>query len=182
MKSPPECKLGALSVPSSRRTSNMRLSTFSLLYLPRGVLVPLLIVPSIPRITLELFDAGRREARLANSLFQVLHCYLLGIVEIICILPLDRVHQRLAHIKTLFRELHRFFVFNHLVLVGYQSNPESTDERKAKKRTLTKASMVLTVPKTCFAGETSTAFLFKISIRSLKNALALRVAIATGLA
>lgn len=84
--------------------------------------------------------------------------------------------ERLAYIEAGFGQLYRDFVVGHLVLVG------SSVSLRVHKRTRvvitltrTRAKIALTVEKTCCAGETSTAFIFRISILSSKDTLTLRV-------
>jgi len=163
--------LGGLSALSNISLSlSLCPSTLALLRLVRGVFAPLLRVRSISRVTLELFGKGANGTRPINPPFQILKCHPHGLVETVP--SLDRGLQRLAYNETVFGQLHRIFVVDQLVLARLSVSVHRRTQRGALTRT--RARVTLTVLKTRFAGEVSTAFLFKISILSSRSdALAL---------
>ena len=149
-----------------------------LLCLAPGTLAPLLRVRSISSVTLELFDEkGTGGTGLTNTPSQILERHPHGFVETVRVPSLDYGLQLLTHVETVFRQLHGILVVNHLVLVESSMRVHGWMQNGAPTRI--RARVVLVVLNICFAEETSTASLFKISILSSRSdALALRVRVA----
>ena len=172
---------GALRVLSISWILSFCPSTLALLCLMRCAFAPLLRVRSISPVTLEFVGEGAGRTRRVKTPFQILECQPHGFVIRI---TLGGGLQHLAYIETVFGQLHGIFVIDQLVLViGEISRVYRREENGALTRT--KARVALTVLKTCFAEEASSASLFKISILSSRSdalrALCVRGVISAGL-
>ena len=155
--------------------------TLPFLRLMRGIFAPLLRDRSISRVTLELLGKGADRTGLIGTPFQILECCPHRFVKVVLILSLDCGLEHIAHVETVFRQLQRIIVINHLVLVRSSMRVYGWAQNGALTRT--KARVVRTVLKTCFAGEASAASPSKILILSFRSdaiAMRVRVAIFTG--
>ena len=163
-------------VPSVSWTFNLYPSILSLLCLVSGVLAPLLRICSISHIILESVSGEATVPRLIDTPFQILERLPHRFVSA---LSLDSGLQHLAHVEEVLRKLYGIFVVDQLLLVRPLVRVPGWYEGTL---TRTRAKIELAVLKTSVAGEGSTAFLFRVSILSLRSALTFRVrcAITTG--
>ena len=93
-------------------------SIMPLLFLVCSVFPPLLRVRSISSVTLALLGKGADRTRQIDTPLQILECHPHGFIETIRIPSLDYGLQYLEYVGTIFSQLVRIFVVNHLVLVG----------------------------------------------------------------
>ena len=134
--------------------------SLSLPCLMRGMFSPFLRVRSISFVALELHGKGADRTRLIATPSQILECRPRRFVEALRIPPMDYSLQDFGYIGEVFRQLPRIFVVDQLVLVGSSMRTYRWTQNWALTRA--RATVALTVLKTCFPEEASTVPLFNI--------------------
>jgi len=122
-------------VPRIPRISSLRPSSLPLSYSMCGISTPNLRVRSISHVTLKscLARAGKQIGpKPINKPFQIFDCYPHGFVEVVRTLSLDHRLQHVAHVETVFGQVHMILVVDHPVLVvpsvgAHKWVQESTD-------------------------------------------------------